>query len=417
MITKDEFIKQFTDADPLDTSKMMDVMDILQNVKMNKDAAIKQYNEQFDGVVTPTLEVSQEAIQAAYNAIEPSLLQDLMQAYDNIKAYQTKIKYNAIHQTDEMFQVYHPLKAVGIYVPGGKASYPSSVLMTATLAQVAGVEEIIVVTPPQLDGINPTVLACCYIAGVTRVFQVGGAQAIAALTYGTESIPKVDKIVGPGNQYVALAKKLVFGEVGIDSIAGPSEIAIAVDEFQNPTHIAYDCMAQAEHDELARTYVVSTSEKMLMQIEKEIARLIEEQPRKAIIKASLNNHHYSILTNSIEDNFEVLNLISSEHVSIQTEDAEKYIEGVKRAGALFIGPFAPEAMGDYVLGPSHVLPTNGNARFINGLTVNDFQTSNSVMAISQATFEKNMDAAINIAHVESLYAHAASIQVRKDDLL
>ncbi|WP_414042419.1 histidinol dehydrogenase [Macrococcus animalis] len=416
MITKDKFIKQYTDTDSLDTSKMADVLKILQNVKMNKDAAIKQYNEQFDGVSTPILEVPQADIKAAYDQVDASLLKDLMQAYENILTYQRKIKYRTAHNKDEMYQVYHPLNAVGIYVPGGKASYPSSVLMTATLAQVAGVKEIIVVTPPQIGGINPIVLACCYITGVTRIFQVGGAQAIAALTYGTESIPKVDKIVGPGNQYVALAKKLVFGEVGIDSIAGPSEIAIAVDEYQNPTHIAYDCMAQAEHDELARTFVVSTSESILLKIEDEIARLINEQPRKEIIKESIKNHHYSILTNSIEENFEVLNLISSEHVSIQTADAQKYIEGVNRAGALFIGPYAPEAMGDYVLGPSHVLPTNGNARFINGLTVNDFLTSNSVMDISKATFKKNMDAAINIAQAESLFAHAASIQIRKDDL-
>lgn len=287
--------------------------------------------------------------------------------------------------------------------------------MTTVLANVAGVKETVIVTPPQKNGIQKAILAACYIVDADHVYQVGGAQAIAALAYGTETIPKVDKIVGPGNQYVALAKKLVYGDVGIDSIAGPSEIVVVVDESTRADWVAYDLLAQAEHDIQARTFLISEDESKLNEILTEVSNKMTSQPRTTIISESLKNHHYSVLTASKQETVEVVNLIAGEHISIQTTDAESYVDLITTGGALFIGPYSPEAIGDYVAGPSHVLPTGGNARFSNGLSVNDFLRTNSVINLTRKTFNTMAPSGIRLAKEEALKAHHDSLYYRLEE--
>lgn len=284
--------------------------------------------------------------------------------------------------------------------------------MTATLAKVAGVENITVVTPPQADGLPDIVLAACYIAGVDYVFQVGGAQSIAALAYGTETIPKVDKIVGPGNQYVAYAKKYLFGQVGIDQIAGPSEIALIIDKTADLDAITYDVFAQAEHDELARTFVISEDKALLQQLEQKIQQTLTRIERQTIVKASLANHHFLIAVDDFTEACDLMNQIAPEHASIQTASPRDYLNHVRYVGALFLGHYSPEVIGDYVAGPSHVLPTNQTARFTNGLSVNDFLTRHSVIDLSQDTFNQIEKPARELAHIEQLYNHEQSIEIR-----
>lgn len=414
MLKAQQFIEQFTKNEPLDESLYPLVRDICNEVKLHGDRALKSYNLTFDHVKTDELEISTHKLEEAYNALSEETRHALEQSYYRIKEYQEKIKTQHTKSLDEeCYEIYHPVERVGIYVPGGKASYPSTVLMTATLAQVAGVKHITVVTPPQVNGVCKEVLAACYITGVHHVYQVGGAQSIAALTYGTETIEKVDKIVGPGNQFVAYAKKYVFGQVGIDQIAGPTEIALIIDETADLEAITYDVFAQAEHDEMARTYVISEDETVLKQLETKISHALKNIQRKDIVSKSIANHHYLILASSIDEACLVMNKIAPEHASIQTKDSQRYVEKVKYCGALFLGHYSPEVIGDYVTGPSHVLPTNQTARFANGLTVNDFMTRNSVINLSQHTFDKIAHSAEHIAHIESLYNHEKSIQVRK----
>ncbi|WP_142594117.1 histidinol dehydrogenase [Staphylococcus aureus] len=352
---------------------------------------------------------------AAFDTLDEKTKQALQQSYERIKAYQESIKQTnqQLEESVECYEIYHPLESVGIYVPGGKASYPSTVLMTATLAQVAGVENIVVVTPPQPNGVSQEVLAACYITQVNQVFQVGGAQSIAALTYGTETIPKVDKIVGPGNQFVAYAKKYLFGQVGIDQIAGPTEIALIIDDTTDLDAIVYDVFAQAEHDELARTYVISEDAQVLKDLESRIAKALPNVDRYDIVSKSIANQHYLIHASNFDEACHVMNTIAPEHASIQTVNPQPYIEKVKYVGALFIGHYSPEVIGDYVAGPSHVLPTNRTARFTNGLSVNDFLTRNTVIHLSKDTFEQIADSAQHIAHVEALYNHQQSILIRQ----
>ncbi|GGI42333.1 histidinol dehydrogenase [Mammaliicoccus stepanovicii] len=411
MLSKSEFISKFEEDRLVDETQTENVKQIINDVKANKDSALFKYNEQFDNVKLDTLEVPYHDIKNSINLISDELKNALQISHDQIKAFQQKIKHENV-TSGQTYQLYHPIEKVGIYVPGGKASYPSTVLMTATLAKVANVEEIIVVTPPQKDGINPSILAACYIAGVDRIFQVGGAQSIAALAYGTESIPKVDKIVGPGNQFVSLSKQLLYGVVGIDQIAGPSEIALIADEHSNVDYIIQDLLAQAEHDEQARTFLISTDKSFLTKVNQKLQQAIESAPRKEIISKSINDFHYSILTTDVNETIEVTNYIAPEHLSIQTTEPSIYLGKIKYVGAMFLGQYSPEAIGDYSAGPSHVLPTDQTARFSNGLTVNDFLTSHSVIHLDEHAFQQIAPSAIEIANEEGLYQHKQSLEIR-----
>ncbi|MGC8146835.1 MULTISPECIES: histidinol dehydrogenase [Staphylococcus] len=412
MINKATFLKDYLNQSALNEGLYPLVKDICDNVKLQGDQALKAYNQQLDHVETSELEIPYEALETAYNRIDDTLRDALQQSHSRIKAYQTSIKSTAQQGSNECYEMYHPLERVGVYVPGGKASYPSTVLMTVTLAKVAGVKNIFVVTPPQAQGLPDIVLAACYIAGVDRVFQVGGAQSIAALAYGTETIPKVDKIVGPGNQYVAYAKKYLFGQVGIDQIAGPSEIALIIDETADLDAVTYDVFAQAEHDELARTFVISENKALLQQLEQRIQQTLSQIERQPIVEASLTNNHFLISVDNFNEACDLMNQIAPEHASIQTASPRDYLNHVRYVGALFLGHYSPEVIGDYVAGPSHVLPTNQTARFTNGLSVNDFLTRHSVIDLSESTFEKIEGSARKLAHTEQLFNHEQSIEIR-----
>lgn len=412
IINKATFLKDYLNQSALNEGLYPLVKDICDNVKLQGDQALKAYNQQLDHVETSELEIPYEALETAYNRIDDTLRDALQQSHSRIKAYQTSIKSTAQQGSNECYEMYHPLERVGVYVPGGKASYPSTVLMTVTLAKVAGVKNIFVVTPPQAQGLPDIVLAACYIAGVDRVFQVGGAQSIAALAYGTETIPKVDKIVGPGNQYVAYAKKYLFGQVGIDQIAGPSEIALIIDETADLDAVTYDVFAQAEHDELARTFVISENKTLLQQLEQRIQQTLSQIERQPIVEASLTNNHFLISVDNFNEACDLMNQIAPEHASIQTASPRDYLNHVRYVGALFLGHYSPEVIGDYVAGPSHVLPTNQTARFTNGLSVNDFLTRHSVIDLSESTFEKIEGSARKLAHTEQLFNHEQSIEIR-----
>ena len=386
-----------------------DVVAILKEVRENKDEALKTYSQQFDQQTLTSLKVPVEKLKASYDALEPQVKASLETIKARIEAYETAIKYQD-KSLGEFRYVYRPLEKVGVYVPGGTALYPSSVLMTVVPALVAGVSEIHVVTPTFSD--NNITFATLYLCGVENVYTVGGAQAIAALAYGTETIPKVDKIVGPGNAYVALAKRLVFGQVGIDMIAGPSEILLYIDETADFDAVVTDVFAQAEHDANARTFVLTESERLLQQLEEKIQDQLAKQVRADIISLSLKNNHYGIVDK--RDNLiAVLNQIAPEHVSIQHQDSAAIIAAINYAGAVFEGHYSPEAIGDYAAGPSHVLPTNRTARFSHGLNVNDFLTSHAVISLTETTYQTIVGAAETIAAKEGLDAHYQSLAIRK----
>lgn len=413
MITnKETFMNNYLNQSELNEDLYPIVKEICDQVKFRGDDALKEYNLKLDKVETSQLSVSKEDLFTAYQRIDSSIREALEQSHDRIKAYQMSIKQEHQQDNSECYELYHPLERVGVYVPGGKASYPSTVLMTVTLAKVAGVKNIVVVTPPQIEGIPDIVLAACYIAGVDQVYQVGGAQSIAALAYGTETIPKVDKIVGPGNQYVAYAKKYLYGQVGIDQIAGPSEIALIIDRSADINAITYDVFAQAEHDELARTFVISEDKDLLQQLENNIQKTLRQIKRQPIVEASLKHNHFLISVENFTEACDLMNQIAPEHASIQTQCPHDYINHVKYVGALFLGHYSPEVIGDYVAGPSHVLPTNQTARFTNGLSVNDFLTRHSVIDLSQQTFKNIEQSARKLAHIEHLYNHEQSIEMR-----
>lgn len=386
-----------------------DVVAILKEVRENKDEALKTYSQQFDQQTLTSLKVPVEKLKASYDALEPQVKASLETIKARIEAYETAIKYQD-KSLGEFRYVYRPLEKVGVYVPGGTALYPSSVLMTVVPALVAGVSEIHVVTPTFSD--NNITFATLYLCGVENVYTVGGAQAIAALAYGTETIPKVDKIVGPGNAYVALAKRLVFGQVGIDMIAGPSEILLYIDETADLDAVVTDVFAQAEHDANARTFVLTESERLLQQLQEKIQAQLAKQVRADIISLSLKNNHYGIVDK--RDNLiAVLNQIAPEHVSIQHQDSAAIIAAINYAGAVFEGHYSPEAIGDYAAGPSHVLPTNRTARFSHGLNVNDFLTSHAVISLTETTYQTIVGAAETIAAKEGLDAHYQSLAIRK----
>jgi len=388
------------------------VMQILQTVRKNKDQALREYTAKFDQQEIADFKVPIEYLKASYDALEPNLQDALQFIKQRIESYEIQIKYQNL-DLGEFQYVYHPLEKVGFYVPGGQALYPSSVLMSIIGAKVAGVSEIHVVTPTYTE--NNITFATLYVCGVENVYTVGGAQAIAALAYGTETIPKVDKIVGPGNSFVANAKRLVFGEVGIDMIAGPSEILVYIDESANPDAVVFDLFAQAEHDPEARTFLAAESSDLLETVRLKALEALASQVRVEIIAESLQNNHYSIVGNR-EDLISTINYIAPEHVSIQHQAAAEIIPQIKYAGAVFQGNYSPEAVGDYVAGPSHVLPTNQSARFSHGLNVNDFLTSHAIINIEQDTFERIVDPAIEVAEAEGLFCHAESLKIRKDEL-
>ena len=393
------------------------VLEILEHVKNEKDQAVFDYTKQFDGadITADTITVTKEEIAQAYDLVDTSLVEIIRKAKENIRIYHEKQKqyswFDSKPDGTMLGQKVTALQRVGVYVPGGKAVYPSSVLMNVIPAKVAGVEEIVMVTPPGKDGkINPNTLVAANEAGVDVIYKVGGAQAIAALAYGTDSIPKVDKIVGPGNIYVALAKKAVYGHVSIDSIAGPSEIL--VDETANPRYVAADLLSQAEHDELASAILVTTSEMLAKEVSKQVEVFVEELSRTEIMKKSLENYGYILVADTMEEVIDIANEIASEHLEIMTANPYDVMMRMRNAGAIFIGEYSSEPLGDYFAGPNHVLPTNGTAKFFSPLGVDDFIKKSSIIAYSKEALEAIHSDIEQFAEAEKLTAHANSIKVR-----
>ncbi|MDD5899801.1 MAG: histidinol dehydrogenase [Lachnospiraceae bacterium] len=392
---------------------------ILKDVQQNGDKAVFSYTEKFDkAVLTPdTVRVTEEEIAEAYEKLPARTVEVIRKAIINIRAYHEKQRRNSWFDAQPdgtiLGQKITPIASVGVYVPGGKAAYPSSVLMNVLPAKVAGVSRIAMVTPPGADGkVYEGTLVAAKEAGVTEIYKVGGAQAIGALAYGTESIPKVDKIVGPGNIYVALAKKAVYGHVSIDSIAGPSEILVLADETANPTYVAADLLSQAEHDELASAILITTSEEVAKKVSAEVDRFVAQLSRKAILEKSLDNYGYILLADNMEDAIDAVNEIASEHLELVTKDAFTVMTKIKNAGAIFIGEYSSEPLGDYFAGPNHVLPTNGTAKFFSPLEVDDFIKKSSIISYSREALEPIHEDIIDFAKAEGLTAHANSIAVR-----
>jgi histidinol dehydrogenase len=395
------------------------VATILDAVKRDKDAALFGFTKQFDGVElsADTIRVTDEEIQEAYEKVDASLVEIIRKAKKNIQEYHEKQRqyswFDSKPNGTMLGQKVTALQRVGVYVPGGKAVYPSSVLMNILPAKVAGVDEIIMVTPPGKDGkVNPNTLVAAHEAGADIIYKAGGAQAIAALAYGTESITKVDKIVGPGNIYVALAKKAVYGHVSIDSIAGPSEIMVIADESANPRFVAADLLSQAEHDELASAILVTTSEKLAQEVSEQVEVFVEELSRTEIMRKSLDNYGYILVADTLEDVIDIANEIASEHLEIMTKNPYEVMMKVRNAGAIFIGEYSSEPLGDYFAGPNHVLPTNGTAKFFSPLSVDDFIKKSSIIAYSREALECIHEDIERFAEAEQLTAHANSIKVR-----
>lgn len=398
------------------------VEDILANVKEKGDEALFSYTKEFDKVeVTPeTIRVTEEEIEEAYKAVDASLLEVIRKALVNIRSYHEKQRQNSWFTSTEngtmLGQKVTPLNRVGVYVPGGKAVYPSSVLMNIVPAKVAGVPHIVMTTPPGKDGkVNPSTLVAAKEAGADEIYKVGGAQAIGALAYGTASIPKVDKIVGPGNIFVALAKKAVYGHVSIDSIAGPSEILVLADETANAHYVAADLLSQAEHDEMASAILITTSTELAQNVEKEIEGYLKVLSRKEIIEKSLENFGYILIAEDMDEAIEAANEIASEHMEIVTKNAFEVMMKVRNAGAIFIGEYSSEPLGDYFAGPNHVLPTNGTAKFFSALSVDDFIKKSSIVYYSKSALQEIHKDIIQFASSEQLTAHANSIAVRFEE--
>ena len=393
------------------------VTEILNNVSKNGDKALKEYTEKFDKTVLTSLEVTQEELDECFNKVDKEFIENMEEAKTNIEYYHNAQKGRGfvLNKENGVFlgQRVLPLERVGVYVPGGTAAYPSSVLMNVIPAKVAGVPEIVMVTPPNKEGgINPYIGVAAKIAGVDKIYKVGGAQAIGALAYGTETIAKVDKIVGPGNIFVAVAKKLVFGRVDIDMIAGPSEILIIADEGANPAFVAADLMSQAEHDKLACSILVTTSEKLYKEVEVELEKQVETLERKEIIKASLNTYGKVIICESIDECLEVSNKVAPEHLELMVDNSMELLGKVKHAGSVFLGHYSAEPIGDYFGGTNHVLPTNGTARFFSALSVDSFIKKSSFLYYSEEAIQQDGNKIINIANHEGLTAHANSVKVR-----
>ena len=397
------------------------VREILDAVRERRDEALFEYTKRFDGadINASNILVTEGEIEEAYGMVDPNLLEVILKALVNIRSYHEKqMQYSWFDSKPDgtlLGQKVTALQRIGIYVPGGKAAYPSSVLMNVMPAKVAGVEEIIMVTPPGKDGrVTPTTLVAAKEAGVDKIYKAGGAQAVGALAYGTESIPKVDKIVGPGNIYVALAKKAVYGHVSIDSIAGPSEILVLADKTANPRYAAADLLSQAEHDELASAILVTTSMELAKQVSEWVKRFTEELSRGEIIQKSLDNYGHILVADNMEEAIDAANEIASEHLEIVTADPFNVMTRIRNAGAIFIGEYSSEPLGDYFAGPNHVLPTNGTAKFFSPLSVDDFIKKSSIISYSREALEKIHTDIEQFAEAEHLTAHANSIRVRFD---
>ena len=394
------------------------VSEIINNVMMNGDKAVREYTIKFDGKAPDAFEVPKEELTALTADCDPEFIATLKKAADNIRNFHERQKQQSWLTTKDngviMGQRIRGLKRVGLYVPGGTAAYPSSVLMNAIPAKIAGVSELIMATPPGKDGEpNPDIMAAAAIAGVDRVFLMGGAQAVAALAYGTESVPKVDKIVGPGNIFVATAKKLLYGTVDIDMIAGPSEILVLADESANPKFLAADLMSQAEHDKLASAILITTSDKLAEDTTKEIYRQVEELSRKDIIEYSLDNYGVIIVCDTMERAIELANELAPEHLEVCCKNPMEYVGKLDKAGSVFLGNYSPEPLGDYFAGPNHVLPTSGTARFFSPLSVDTFVKKSSFIYYTENALQNDSDDIIRFANTEGLTAHANSIIVRK----
>ena len=398
------------------------VNEIIENVREKRDAAIFDYTKRFDGadINAENILVTEDEIKEAYEKVDEKLLEVIRKALVNIRKYHEKQRQYSWFDSEEsgiiLGQKVTALEKVGVYVPGGKAVYPSSVLMNIVPARVAGVKKIVMTTPPGKDGkVNPATLVAAKEAGVDAIYKVGGAQAIAALAFGTESVPKVDKIVGPGNIYVALAKKAVFGFVSIDSIAGPSEIMVLADETANPRFVAADLLSQAEHDEMASAILVTTSRDLAEQVSKEVEGFVAQLSRKEIIQKSLDNYGYILVAESMDEAIATVNEIASEHLELVTKNPFETMTKIRNAGAIFVGEYSSEPLGDYFAGPNHVLPTNGTAKFFSPLSVDDFIKKSSIISYSREALEPIYKDIVQFAECEQLTAHANSIRVRFED--
>jgi histidinol dehydrogenase len=395
------------------------VLRIVSDVRKEGDQAVLRYTEEHDRVKLTDMRVSEEELKAAYDSVEPDFVEALRRAAVNIRSFHEKQKRSTWMDLQPngtiLGQILRPLKRVGVYVPGGKAAYPSSVLMNVIPAQVAGVPEIVMVTPPATggqQGINPYILVAAAEVGVREIYRVGGAQAVAALAYGTETIPPVDKIVGPGNIYVALAKRTVYGAVDIDSIAGPSEIVVLADESADPAYVAADLLSQAEHDEMASAILVTPSQEVAERVRIEVERQLELLPRRDIARKSIDDYGAIIVVGSIEEGIDVVNRLAPEHFELIVEEPFAYLGRIENAGAIFLGPYSSEPVGDYYAGPNHILPTNGTARFSSPLNVDDFLKKSSLISYSkQALLETGRDI-VTLAKYEGLDAHARAVEIR-----
>ena len=398
------------------------VADIIADVRENGDTAVKAYCAKFDKAELTSLEVTPEEIQEAISQVEPEFLDILREAAENIRSFHSHQVRNSFVIADKpgivLGQKITPIEKVGVYVPGGTAAYPSTVLMDTIPAKIAGCPQLVMVTPPGRDGkVNPAILAAASIAGVNRIFKVGGAQAIAALACGTESIPRVDKIVGPGNAFVAEAKKQVFGRVSIDMIAGPSEILVIADGKSNPVHVAADLLSQAEHDKLASAVLVTDSEKLAQAVQAELERQLPLLPRQEIARASIENNGKIIVAETLMAGIEIANEIAPEHLELQVDDPFSYLDAIQNAGSIFLGRSCPEALGDYFAGPNHTLPTSGTARFSNPLSVDDFVKKSQFSYYTPEALAKAADKIAAFAEKEGLRAHGRSVTIRKEGSL
>ena len=398
------------------------VNDIIENVKARRDAAIFEYTARFDRfpLNAECIRVTREEIDEAYTKLDAGLIEVIRKSADNIRAFHSKQLRNSWFDAKEdgtiLGMKITPIERAGVYVPGGKAAYPSSVLMNVIPARVAGVKEIIMTTPPSPEGkVNPGTLVAADIAGVDTIYKVGGAQAIAAMAFGTESIPKVDKITGPGNIFVALAKKAVYGYVSIDSIAGPSEILVLADESANPRYVAADLLSQAEHDELASAILITTSEELAKQVSEQVEIFVESLSRTEIMRKSLENYGYILVAETMQDAIDAANEIASEHLEILTVNPFEVMTKIKNAGAIFMGEYASEPLGDYFAGPNHILPTNGTAKFFSPVNVDDFIKKTSIISYSREALERVHTKIETFAESEGLTAHANSIKVRFEE--
>ncbi len=395
------------------------VRDIIDNVKQNGDKAILEYCEKFDKAKLSSLEVTEEEIEEAFNSVEPEFIEILEKAAENIRNFHKAQVRNSFIINGDGFvtgQKVTPIEKVGLYVPGGTAAYPSTVLMDSIPAKIAGCEEICITTPPSANGkVNPVILAAAKIAGVDRIFKTGGAQAVAALAYGTETIPKVDKIVGPGNAFVAEAKRQVFGLVSIDMIAGPSEILVIADGKSNPKHVAADLLSQAEHDKMASAVLVTDSEDLANKVSAELERQIPLLPRAEIARTSIDNNGKIIVADNLYDVIAVSNEIAPEHLELCVDNPFDYLDKIKNAGSIFMGRYCPEALGDYFAGPNHTLPTSGTARFSSPLSVDDFVKKSQYTYYTKAALDKVGEDVVFFAEKEGLSAHARSVTVRFEE--